>query len=117
MARLKDLDDDHKKRELEQEKIITEALRKYGLPVGLKRKDRRDRLKLYYDILNAIQQEVSNGGAKPTRVQFLSNTSYDKLMRYLGILKDKNMIQKDPLTLTDKGRQFLNDYKKVVTYI
>ena len=53
------------------------------------RKDRRSKLEIYYDILNAITKESSYGEVKPTRVQFMSNTSYDKLITYFDELEKK----------------------------
>ena len=44
------------------------------------------------DILSAINLELTNGEAKPTRVQTLSNLAYDKLVRYLNELEGKKMI-------------------------
>ena len=118
MVQNKDLvDNQHRKKEIEQERILLAELKKYGIDPRLKRKERRDVLKLYYDILYAIQEEASSGEPRPTRVQFLSNTSYDKLMRYLKDLGKKNMINEKPLSLTLKGRQFLGDYKKIIEYI
>lgn len=118
MVKNNDLDDNqHRKKEIEQERILLAELKKYGIDPRLKRKERRDVLKLYYDILHSIQEETTSGEAKPTRVQFLSNTSYDKLMRYLSELEKKKMISKKPLSLTLKGRQFLADYKKIIEYV
>lgn len=72
-------------------------------------------MQIYYDIMSAIQQEAMNeGGAKPTRIQHLSNMSYDKLSRYLDELVNKEMITRaDTLLLTEKGKQFLLDYHKI----
>ncbi|MEM2760827.1 MAG: winged helix-turn-helix domain-containing protein [Nitrososphaerales archaeon] len=82
---------------------------------GLQRKERRHKLQIYYDILVAIQQETTaEGGARPTRIQHLSNMSYDKLVRYLDELVEKEMISRgETLVLTDKAREFLRDYEKV----
>lgn len=76
------------------------------------RKERRGKLEIYYDILNAIQMEGNyQEGAKPTRVQYRSNMSYDKLTRYLIELENKSMITKaETLFLTDKSRKFLKEY-------
>ena len=83
----------------------------------MKRKERRNVLKLYYDILVAIKDEVINGGAKPTRIQFLSNTSYDKCMKHLAELEKYKLIEKKPLCLTQKGNAFLNDFEKINSYV
>ena len=72
----------------------------------------RHKIKIYYDILNAINLESNNGvGAKPTRIQIHSNLAYDKLVRYLNELEMNKMILQNPLLrITDKGRDFLQNY-------
>lgn len=76
-------------------------------------KPKRSKLEIYNDILSAIKLEVVNGEAKPTRVQSKSNLAYDKFTRYLGELEGRQMIVQDPLTLTEKGRDFLQDYERI----
>ena len=72
---------------------------------------RRNKIQIYHDILNAINLESNNGGgAKPTRVQIFSNLSYDKLVRYFKELEMKEMLLQDPLQITEKGRDFLQNY-------
>ena len=83
--------------------------------VELQRRERRHKLQIYFDILAAIREESMNeAGAKPTRIQHLSNMSYDKLSRYLDELENKKMISRaDILSLTEKGHEFLRDYDKI----
>ena len=79
-------------------------------------KDRRSKLQIYYDIMTAIikdrqdKEEISK-----TRVQFKSNTSYDKLLRYLDEMEQKGMIIRTgkQTEMTDIGMQFYNDYSRV----
>ena len=74
---------------------------------------RRNKLEIYYSILDSIQSEASYGEVKPTRIQFLSNMSYDKINKYFDELENKKMITKQPLALTDSGKEFLLDYGKI----
>jgi predicted transcriptional regulator len=74
-------------------------------------------MEIYNDILSAINLELTNGEAKPTRVQTLSNLAYDKLVRYLNELEDKKMIMQDPLQITEKGRDFLQDYDRIKSFV
>jgi predicted transcriptional regulator len=74
-------------------------------------------MEIYNDILSAIEVELTNGEAKPTRVQSLSNLAYDKLARYLDELEGKNMIMKNPLAITDKGKDFLQDYNRIKDFV
>jgi predicted transcriptional regulator len=74
-------------------------------------------MEIYNDVLSAINLELTNGEAKPTRVQTLSNLAYDKLVRYLNELEDKKMIVQDPLQITEKGRDFLQDYDRIKGFV
>ena len=71
----------------------------------------RNKIQIYHDILNGINLESNNGqGAKPTRVQIYSNLAYDKLIKYLNELEMKEMILQNPLRITEKGWDFLQNY-------
>jgi predicted transcriptional regulator len=74
-------------------------------------------MEIYNDILSAINLELTNGEAKPTRVQILSNLAYDKLVRYLNELEGKKMIMQDPLQITEKGLDFLQDYDRIKSFV
>ena len=77
-------------------------------------------MELYNDILKAIVEEIikdDGGVAKPTRVQLRSNLAYDKLARYLDELENKKMILQSPLLITEKGRDFLQDYDRISNFI
>ena len=82
-------------------------------------KPKRNKMEIYNDILSAINLELTNGNgeAKPTRVQSLSNLAYDKLVRYLNELEVKKMIIQDPLQITEKGRDFLQDYDRIKGFL
>ena len=80
-------------------------------------KPKRNKMEIYNDILSAINLELTNGEAKPTRVQSLSNLAYDKLVRYLNELESKKMIMQDPLQITEKGRDFLQDYDRIKGFL
>lgn len=79
----------------------------------MNKKERRGKLEIYFSILKSIREENYDGDAKPTRVQFMSNLSYDNLIRYLNDLEGKGMVSKEPLKITEKGKTFLNEYAKV----
>lgn len=74
-------------------------------------------MEIYNDILNAIELELQSGQAKPTRVQSRSNLAYDKLVRYIDELKNKKMITQDPLMITEKGHDFLQDYDRIKSFV
>lgn len=78
-------------------------------------KDRRSKLQIYYDIFDAIiKDKQDNGEISNTRIQFKSNTSYDKLMRYLDEMDQKGIIKTGKqIEVTETGMQFYNDYSRV----
>lgn len=80
-------------------------------------KPKRNKMEIYNDILSAIAQELTNGEAKPTRIQTLSNLAYDKLVRYLDELEGKKMIMQNPIGITEKGRDFLQDYNRIKDFV
>lgn len=85
----------------------------YDDTIPTKRPHKRSRLEIYYDVLFAIKKESEYGEIKPTRVQFLSNTSYDKLSNYLADLEEKKWITSNPLEITEKGNEFFKNYDSV----
>ena len=82
---------------------------------SLQRRERRNKLEIYFDILNSIVEEGERTEiVRPTRIQFLSNLSYDSLTRYLNELKEKKLIRNSSdIILTEKGELFLEDYEKI----
>lgn len=82
-------------------------------------------MEIYNDILTAISHELTNytvyhehrPGAKPTRVQLKSNLAYDKFARYLDELQNKEMIKQHPLTITERGKDFLQDYQRIADFV
>jgi predicted transcriptional regulator len=81
----------------------------------LQRRERRNKMNIHYSILDAIMQESkSDMIVRPTRVQFLSGLSYDSMRRHLDDLKERKMIHyKSGISITEKGKAFVKDYKKI----
>ena len=78
-------------------------------------KDRRSKLQIYYDIFGAIlKDKQDNEKISNTRIQFKSNTSYDKLLKYLDEMDQKGIITKgEQIDVTELGMQFYNDYSRI----
>lgn len=76
---------------------------------------RRNKLEIYFDILDAIREVGDN--AVQTRVQGKSNLSYDKFIKYLDELRERNLILINSLTLTNKGREFVNKFDSVSSFL
>lgn len=77
------------------------------------KKDKRSKWEIYHDILTAINNESADGNVRPTRIQFQSNMSYDNLIRYLTELENRQMIKKDPISLTQKGFEYFRNCSAV----
>lgn len=77
-------------------------------------KEKRSKMELYYAVLDAIREDlVNNHSVRPTRIQFLIGTSYDKLMTYFADLENKKLIKTNPIVVTEKGKKFLQEYDKI----
>lgn len=80
-----------------------------------KMKNKRSKLQIYYDIISAIQSDMqSNGEVSKTRIQQKCNTSYDKLIKYIQEMEEKNLLKNNTdLEVTELGYRFFDDYSKV----
>jgi len=75
-------------------------------------------MEIYNDILKGIEQELrSSGEVKPTRVQQRCNLAYDKFSRYLGEMAAKDLIVREPISITAKGLDFLQDHKRISRFV
>jgi len=79
----------------------------------------RSKVRILADMMRAIQSEGEDG-AGPTKILYAANLSHDRLTQYLDELVEKELIQtieEDEnnrlYLLTEKGREFLNEYKKI----
>ncbi|MCW4030191.1 MAG: winged helix-turn-helix domain-containing protein [Candidatus Bathyarchaeota archaeon] len=79
---------------------------------------RRDKLKIYGDILLVLQQQPKAEKIVLTRVQAQANVAFDRLKNYIADLKDLGLIEDETtLKLTEKGRQYVKDYENVVEFM
>ncbi len=79
---------------------------------------RRDKIIIYGDLLSVLNDESKNERIVLTRVQVKINVSYDRLKKYIVNLKDLGLIEDETsLRLTEKGKQYLKEYEKVLSFI
>jgi predicted transcriptional regulator len=77
----------------------------------------RSQLKIYVDIMRVIQREENR--AKPTRILYGANLSYDRLLKHLDELKTLGVIEEIVESddrfykLTQKGIEFLNQFRAI----
>ncbi len=78
---------------------------------------RRTKIEIINDILGAIQKK--GGKIKPTHLLYKSNLSYKKMLEYVKELMNKGMVGeteangKKMYTITDKGIQYVQEFKKI----
>jgi predicted transcriptional regulator len=84
----------------------------------MKRIPRRDKLKIYGDLLTALHNEARSGKVVLTRVQVQINVPFDRLKTYLSELAALGLIESEASPrLTDKGIEYLREYRKVLEFI
>jgi len=77
----------------------------------------RSQMRIYVDIMRVIQREENR--AKPTRILYGANLSYDRLVKHLDELKTLGVIAEIVdgddrfYELTQKGIEFLNQFRGV----
>jgi predicted transcriptional regulator len=83
---------------------------------------KRERLEVIYDILKIIEDKGNS--IKPTPLLRFSNLSSQRFSEYLEELFSKDLVKeifdkknKKHLTLTDKGFQYLERYKDIISFI
>ena len=78
-------------------------------------KNKRSKLQIYFDVLSAILVEKQdNSEISKTRLQHKSNTSYDKLLKYLDEMSEKGLIKlENEIDTTEMGVKFHQDYSAV----
>jgi predicted transcriptional regulator len=79
---------------------------------------RRDKLKIYGDLLSVLNVESKNEKIVLTWVQVKINVPFDRLKSYISDLKELGLIQDEStLRLTEKGKQFLREYDSVIDFM
>jgi len=84
----------------------------------MKKIPRRDKLKIYGDLLSALNAEAKNERIVLSRIQIQMNVPFDRLKMYLAELRGLGLIQdENSFKLTEKGKEYLREYKKVLEFI
>ena len=84
----------------------------------MKKLARRDRMKIYRDILSVIQGSEKTEKIILTRIQQKTNVPFDRLKAYMLELEELGLIQNKPSPmLTEKGQKYLIEYEKVQEFM
>ena len=79
---------------------------------------RRDKFKIYGDLLSALYYYPSTEKVVLTQIQVKINVPFDRLKTYIEEIKDLGLIQDEiSLKLTEKGIQYIRMYKKVLDFM
>jgi predicted transcriptional regulator len=84
----------------------------------MKRIQRRDKLKIYGDLLAILYAESNIDKIVLSRVQVKIGVPFDRLKSYISDLKELGLIvEGETFRLTDKGKQYLSEYEDVLDFM
>ena len=84
----------------------------------MKKIPRRDKLKIYGDLLSVLHSESDVKKIVLIRVQAKVNVPFDRLKTYIAELVDLGLIRDETsLRLTDKGKQYIAEYENVLDFM
>lgn len=98
------------KKRLSEEMLMEEGIDSYGegqtFPIRQKR--------TFLDIVNDILSSIPQSGIKPTHLANKAMLDYKILLKYLKQLeKEGHIAINGKIYITDKGKEFLEEYKKL----
>jgi predicted transcriptional regulator len=87
-----------------------------GIGMATRRRQYRSRIKIAADIL-----EIAKTGSRKTKIMYLGNLSFDLLQKYLDMLVKFSLLEvhgdsEKNYVATEKGKQFLADYRELQKY-
>jgi predicted transcriptional regulator len=84
----------------------------------MKKIPRRDKLKIYGDLLSVLNNEDKTEKIVLSHLQTRINVPFDRLKKYILELNELGLIQDDKsLKLTEKGKQYLREYKRILDFM
>ncbi len=84
----------------------------------MKKLARRDKMKIYNDLLSILESERDSEGIVLTRLQVKLNVPYDRLKIYLAELRGIGLIEDTASPkLTEKGKQYVREYRRVLDFM
>lgn len=84
----------------------------------MKSLQRRDRVKIYGDLLAILYAEANSEKIVLTKIQVQINVPFDRLKNYISELKELGFIEDESsLKVTEKGKQFLIEYRQVLDFM
>jgi predicted transcriptional regulator len=79
---------------------------------------RRDKLKIYGDLLTILYNEREKEDIVMTKVQTQLQVPYDRLKKYIRELCELGLIDDEvSLNVTEKGLEYLREYRKILAFM
>ncbi len=79
---------------------------------------RRDKFKIYGDILTVLTDQTKTEKIVLTRLQTQVNVPYDRLKNYISDLKELDLIEDETsFNLTKKGKQYVKGYARILEFM
>jgi predicted transcriptional regulator len=84
----------------------------------MKKIPRRDKLKIYGDLLSVLYSEDKTEKIVLSHLQTRINVPFDRLKNYIFELNELGLIQDEKsLKLTEKGKQYLKEYERILDFM
>ena len=83
----------------------------------MKKIHRRDKLKIYGDLLMILNDQSKTEKIILTQVQVRMGVPFDRLKNYISELLELDLIEEISLKLTEKGKQYLIEYATVLDFM
>jgi len=84
----------------------------------MKKIQRRDKMKIYGDLLLVLQSESSKEKMTITKIISKSNIPFTRLKKYIADLNELGLIEDETsLKITEKGKEFLDKYETVLAFM
>lgn len=84
----------------------------------MKNLQRRDKMKIYGDLLLILLAESGNEKIVITRIQRKINVPHTRLKQYIMDLVELGLIEDETsLRVTEKGKRYLDEYETVLTFM
>lgn len=78
---------------------------------------RRDKMKIYGDLLMILNDQSKTEKIILTQVQVRMGVPFDRLKNYITELTELEMIEEISLKLTEKGKQYLIEYAEILDFM
>ena len=84
----------------------------------MKKIPRRDKIKIYGDLLSALHHFPRTEKIVLTQIQLKINVPFDRLKTYIAEIEELGLIQDETsLKLTEKGIEYVRMYEKILDFM